>query len=353
MIQSDILIIGGGLTGLYLRYLLRGRPEKIVLIEARGRLGGRILTSAEEGSAPIEMGATWLGPKHSRLNQLLEELGLEIFPQRLGEQAIYEWISTSPHQLVALPKNEEPSYRIKGGTSALIRKLAAFGDPEQLFTSQVVQTIAQSEDGMRVTTDTSTFTAGVVVSTLPPYLLKTRIGISPALPPELEQVMGHTHTWMGESIKAGLAYNQPFWRGPNSSGTVFSNVGPVSELYDHSDIEDTHYALKGFFNPGYFMLSEEERREMTLRQLRKYFGRAADSYTSYQEVVWAKEAHTFAPYQTPLMPHQNNGHQLYQKPYLDGKLFVAGSETASLYPGYMEGAVRSAEFVYGNLKNRI
>mgnify|MGYP001817404245 CR=1 FL=1 len=353
MVKADILIIGGGLTGLTLQYLLRNEKQKVVVLEARERLGGRIHTKKTPSGATIEMGATWLGPKHTRLNTLLTELDLDIFPQVLGRRAIYEWISTSPHQLVELPGNEEPSYRIRGGSSALIRKLGEFCNPERLFTGQVVETIRQSEDGIQITTDRETFTAERVVSTLPPYLLKTRIAITPELPSKLQEVMEHTHTWMGSSIKVGLAYGQAFWREPNSSGTVFSNVGPVSELYDHSDFGNSHFALKGFFNPSYFSLQREERLDMILKQLRKYYGNAVDSYTWYDEAVWADEPHTFVPYQTHLLPHQNNGHLLYQKPYLDGKFFVAGSETANDYPGYMEGAVRSAEAVFQKIMNNV
>lgn len=38
---------------------------------------------------------------------------------------------------------------------------------------------------------------------------------------------------MGESIKVGLTYTTPFWR-EKSSETIFSNVGPIPEIYDHS-----------------------------------------------------------------------------------------------------------------------
>lgn len=44
MKKSDILIIGGGLTGLTLAYLLRTKKVKVKVIEARERLGGRIFT---------------------------------------------------------------------------------------------------------------------------------------------------------------------------------------------------------------------------------------------------------------------------------------------------------------------
>ena len=121
-------------------------------------------------------------------------------------------------------------------------------------------------------------------------------------------------------------------------------------MYDHSGFEEDSFALKGFFNPAYHSLKREERLNMILGQLRKYYGGVVDGYTTYQEAVWAREPFTFAPYRGYIFPHQNNGHEAYRKPCLDGKLFLAGSETADGFPGYMDGAVRSAEFIHGLLR---
>lgn len=350
-IESDIVIIGGGLTGLTLAYLLKDKNLRISLVEARDRLGGRIYTRYKTTSAPIEMGATWLGSKHVRLTALLQALQIETFQQVLGEKAIYEPISNSPHQLVTLPHNPEPSYRLQGGTSVLIQQLATYLPLAARHLNQKVTTISadKTTGTLRVATNQHLFQAPIVVSTLPPHLLHATLSIQPSLPTELTEVMEQTHTWMGESIKIGLRFAKPFWRKANSSGTVFSNVGPIPELYDHSDYEDQNYALKGFLNGTYFSLQPQERLDLILLQLRKYYGPQTEQYLDYEEAVWRQDPFTFAPYQGHVLPHQNNGHQLYQNAYLAGKLFIAGAETAAQYPGYMEGAVRSAEHVYQQL----
>ena len=343
---SDVLIIGAGLTGLTLAYRLRTSGLTVRLLEGRDRIGGRILTLRDAGHAPREMGATWFGKKHTALVDLLTELGLGSFEQRLGERAIYEPISTSPPQLVRLPPNDEPSYRIRGGTGALIEALAGRIDPEQLQLGQRVTAVTAGENGVAVTTEAGLrYAARLVVSTLPPYLLHRTVEITPALPPSAQAVLPQTHTWMGDSIKIALSYPTPFWRAAGMSGTIFSNVGPVPELYDHSDVADEHYALVGFLNPTYFALAPAERRAMVLDQLRKYYGEQVDTYTAYAETVWRDEPLTFAPYTNHVLPHQHNGHLVFREPYLDGRLLIAGSETADQFPGYMDGAVRSAAWV--------
>lgn len=345
MIKSDIIIIGGGLTGLSLAYFLKNHSIRMQILEARDRLGGRIYTNYSDGEAPLEMGATWIGRQHTSLLSLLKELQIDVFEQELGERAIYEAISTSPPQVVTLPPNQDPSFRIQGGTSRLIHALSAEIDQEKVHTAAVVDSIRQEGEHMIVQCGPQHFQARMVISTLPPNLLRTSIDIQPALPAYLVQLLGETHTWMGESIKVGLRFRQPFWRAADSSGTIVSNVGPIPEMYDHSDVEDRTYALKGFLNGAFYSLTSEERLEMVLNQLRKYYGSAIEHHIGYEEAVWRHEVFTFRPYDNHILPHQNNGHTVFQQSYLNGKLWIAGAETAPEFPGYMEGAVRSARRV--------
>lgn len=345
-IHADVVIIGAGLSGLTLSYLLRNSGLKVIVVEARERTGGRILTVKKDGQSSVEMGATWFGAKHLHLISLLKELSLESFVQQLGATAIYEYMSTSPPQLVALPDNDDPSFRIKGGTSTLVNALASHLDNGKLFTGTAVHGIREKAGGLLVEAKGIAFMAKKVVSTLPPHLLLKNVTVAPELPEQLQSLMAATHTWMGESIKFGFTFKTPFWRAQGSSGTVFSNTGPVTEMYDHSDFKDEHFALKGFLNGNYFSLSREERRELILSQLRKYYGNKADTYTGYHERVWAKEPFTFVPYSQHVLPHQHNGHPLYRNTWLQGKLVISGSETAKSFPGYMDGAIESARWVY-------
>lgn len=356
MIQTDILIIGAGLTGLTLHHYLKDHGVRVMIVEARERIGGRIHTvwPDSEREAPVEMGATWLGSAHKSLYELIRELDTELFQQALGEKAIYEPTSMSPHQLVILPENQEPSYRVRGGTSSLIEKLAAGVPSDHLFMQQPVHSISEQDDQLSVECNSLSFKAQFVISTLPPRLLEQQIEIMPALPASVRNTLAATHTWMGESIKFGLTFKYPFWRENDSSGTVFSNVGPITEMYDHSSFEDDRFALMGFLNGSYFSLQPEAREKMVLDQLRKYYGDRVDQFLiRYHEQVWTNETFTYAPYDEHVLPHQNNGHSVYLMPYLNGKLFIAGAETSRVSPGYMDGAVNSAQVVYRALRDQL
>ncbi|MEM6316786.1 MAG: NAD(P)/FAD-dependent oxidoreductase [Bacteroidota bacterium] len=350
---NKITIIGAGLTGLTLAYLLKKVGIKATILEARMRLGGRIHTIYNEGEASVEMGATWLGKKHQHLLSLLEELELTIHEQVLGNSAFYEYLSTSPTQLVQLPPNNDPSFRIKGGSSILIQHLAKTLDTDQVQLGQVVRSINFQEEGCTVQTAKGDFPSDFVISTLPPNLLVSTVHFTPELPNQLVQLAEETHTWMGESIKVALTFEKAFWQAATSSGTIMSNVGPVSEMYDHSDADNNFHALKGFMNGSFYAATLPERKNLIINQLRKYYGEKISGYSKYLECVWREESFTFASYKKAVLPHQNNGAAKYRMPFMNGRFFMAGSETAATFPGYMDGAVQSAYQVVDPLLSQL
>ena len=56
-------------------------------------------------------------------------------------------------------------------------------------------------------------------------------------------------------------------------------------------------------------------------------------------------------YHTNVLPHQHNGHPLFRQPLFDHRFFIAGSETAANFPGYMDGAIQSGQFVAQHIIN--
>lgn len=339
IMTCDLLIIGAGLSGLAAAYYLKDKNTKVILAESRDRLGGRIHTLQPNDDQPIEMGATWIGIRHEYLTKLLSDLEIGVFDQVIGKKAIYEAISTSPHYLATLPDNPEPSLRIQGGSNALIKKLAQQVGHEQILLSEQITSITEKENYLEVTGNKFSYQAKKVISTLPPNLLTNTIQFTPALPEALTDLSKQTHTWMGNSIKIALSFAKPFWRTQNVAGTIISNVGPIPEMYDHSNYEDTQFSLMGFLNGSYHSVSKADRLHMILSQLRKYFGDVVDSYTDYHELVWIHEKATYIAHEREVIPHQNNGHSLFQQSYLNDKFMLSGTETSTQFPGYMEGAV--------------
>ena len=72
----DIIIIGGGISGLYLAHNLYEKYKNILLLEVSSELGGRIKTDTLKGF-PVELGAARFSNHHKYLFKLIEELNLK------------------------------------------------------------------------------------------------------------------------------------------------------------------------------------------------------------------------------------------------------------------------------------
>ena len=338
-----IIIIGAGLSGLLTGYRLKKEGIPFKILEARNRVGGRIHTVFGANNTPVEMGATWFTHQHQDFITLLEELEIEYFEQYMDSTVHYQADATSPTQSVQIPK-QPASYRISGGTSNLINTLLQKLEKGDVLLNQTVKEIRFQENSVQVIAK-ETFEGAKVVLALPPKLWAGRILFEPQLPDNLTQVAQQTHTWMEDSIKIALTYSRPFWQQENVSGTLFSNAGPITELYDHTNHENSKYALCGFINASFKSITSEERRASVMNQMKNVFGKEAEAFVDYEECIWSNEAHTYEASDTFLLPHQNNGNPIFSRSFFDDKLFISSAESASEFPGYMNGAVYSANVV--------
>ena len=79
-LEADVAIVGAGLAGLVAaRRLLAAGIEPIV-IEARDRVGGRLLNEEIGDGKVVEVGGQWIGPTQERVAALAGELGVDTFP---------------------------------------------------------------------------------------------------------------------------------------------------------------------------------------------------------------------------------------------------------------------------------
>jgi len=335
-----VIIIGAGLSGLLTAYRLKKEGIPFKILEARNRVGGRINTVYGANDTPIEMGATWFTNQHKHLIALLEELGIEYFEQYMDRTVFYQPSSTSPAESIQIP-NQPASYRISGGTSNLINNLLQNLDKNDVLLNQSVKDIKIYKNTVQVNAKEA-FEGNTVVLAIPPKLWAKKIIFEPSLPSELMLVAEQTHTWMEDAIKIALTYTQPFWQQDNIPGTLFSNVGPITELYDHCNHERSKYALCGFINSSFKNLTYKERRDGVINQIKNIFGPKAEEFIDYQECIWSKEENTYEASDVFLFPHQNNGNPIFNKPLFDDKILISSSESASEFPGYIDGAVFAA-----------
>ena len=346
-----VIIIGAGLSGLITAYQLQKHSIPFKILESRDRVGGRILTKLSENTTPIEMGATWFGDQHYHLIQLLNDLKLPYFKQHTEGIAFYQPHINSHPQQIQIPE-QSPSYRISGGTSQIITSLLNKIDKESVFFNQTVKTITIHNKSILIEAST-TFEADLIVLSIPPKLWSYNIEFSPKLPNNLQTIAQNTHTWMEESIKVAIVYNSPFWRQRGFSGSLFSNSGPITEFYDHSNADNSKYALCGFINPNLKNNTKIERKQSVLSQLKSIFGDEALHMLEYHEFVWSEDLNTYFPSNQFIFPHQNNGNIIFSDTLFDNRLLFSGTEVSPHYGGYMEGAVFIANETARKIKETV
>jgi len=78
--EVDVIIVGAGYAGLTASRILKKAGKKVMLLEARDRVGGRVFTRHLENGSYVDLGAQWIGPTQDKMYALLKEFGLRSFP---------------------------------------------------------------------------------------------------------------------------------------------------------------------------------------------------------------------------------------------------------------------------------
>ncbi|MFX0545751.1 flavin monoamine oxidase family protein [Roseovarius sp. S1116L3] len=341
--QTDVAIIGGGLSGLALARQLQNDGIDFQLFEARNRLGGRIDALKLPGGA-VELGPSWLWPGQPRMAALLKDLGLRSFAQYSQGLSLAEDAAGRVHKGAGYA-SMAGALRIEGGAARLIDALARTLPQERLHLSAPAQ--ALSEAGQVTLEDGRICRAGTTVLALPPRIA-ARLTTSPALPEPAMRALTAIPTWMAGHAKFVAAYDAPFWRDAALSGDAVSAIGPLAEIHDASGPNGAPAALFGFVG-----VPADQRRDhaqalkdAAIDQLARLFGPAARAPIATALMDWATAPETA----TEADRHPPRMHPAYGLPRAvaglwDGRLLFAGAEMADDMGGLMEGALASANAV--------
>lgn len=370
MQTAQIVIVGGGLSGLYAAYRLQQRGFRdYVLLEAREVLGGRIVSvpAPAPGSMPggaaevanrFDLGPSWFWPGYQRqLDHLVDELGLTRFEQFENGDMMVE---RSPHAAPTRMRgyaSAPPSMRLMGGMAALTNALHRRLDPARIFTGHTVRGLRATEAQVEVeSVDASgranTWRAVHVLLALPPRLVEARIAFSPALPEGLSRRWRATPTWMAPHAKYVAIYDAPFWREQGLSGEARSACGPLGEIHDAS-IPGGSAALFGFFGVPATVrkgVPEAELKALCRAQLVRLFGPQAATPRLDFIQDWALEPNT-----ATAADLDSAGQHVEAPPSMAasgpwcGRLTGIASEWSPQFPGYVAGAVEAASLALQRL----
>lgn len=441
MVKSvDVVVVGAGIAGLVAARDLVSSGSDVVVVEARDRVGGRLLNDELPTGAPIEVGGQWVGPGQDLVHQLIEELGLQTYPTydlgmhiaevgrarseyegripRLSPLVLADiaqvqwrldrialevaarepWLARRAKELdgqtwatwlhrTARTSDGRAFYRLiteavfsaepedlsalgalfylgaGGGLDAMIKvtggaqqdrivggtQRIAIGLAEQLGDRVIldapVTDVDWDESIVRITAGANTIRARRAVIAVPPPLT-ARIRFSPGLPADRDQLVQRMP--MGRVIKVNVAYSEPFWRTAGLSGQANSDHRPLGTVMDNTPHDGSLGVIVGFLEGRRAdlgsRLGADARRAQVIDDLVGYFGPKARNPVAYIERDWAEEEFSRGCYGAFATP----GTLTRFGPALRapiGPLHWAGTETATKWAGYIDGAAESGHRV--------
>jgi monoamine oxidase len=352
----DTAIVGGGLCGVALTRNLFRQGRAVALFEARERLGGRILSVARAGSAGVvDLGPTWFWPDTQPLiRNLVAELGLASIPQHDDGSSLHLNDPDKAPDRIDGRKLHEDARRLPDGMAQLVDQLAAELPPGLLYFNHVLTEVGDRGDHVILTfaagDDIIEVEARQVVLAVPPRLLEQGVRFTPGLDETTQEAIRGTATWMAAQAKVVFPYERAFWREAGQSGNAFvtHEQAVIGEIFDACDGDPGNAALGGFL-----ALSPELRENFSVglpllmsSQMVQVFGAALEpAEQHYQD--WANEPFTCSAQDraSPASEHVAIANPMLRRPQWDGRLHLAGSETAAGGAGYLEGALEAARRV--------
>ncbi|MEM7442131.1 MAG: FAD-dependent oxidoreductase [Pseudomonadota bacterium] len=358
--QVDVLIVGGGLAGLSLAQRLEQKGIDYLLLEARDRLGGRILTKSvgvNGNTGSFDLGPAWFWPGQPRIAALVRNFELEVFDQYSAGELTFEDEAGRVVRGQGFA-SMEGSLRLAGGMGALIERLRDCLPSDRIRLDRPVTRLspegreivatAEAKDGAK-----ETINASQVVLAIPPRVAADTIDFLPEMPSKALKAMRQVPTWMAGHAKIVAVYERPFWREAGLSGDAMSHRGPMVEIHDASPPSGGPYALFGFVGtpPGSRRDNADRLIDLARVQLGRLFGEQTARPSEIMLQDWAFEPATSTALDlTPLQFHPTYGTPRPLANIWEGRLILASTETAAQFGGYLEGALEASDNAFERIK---
>lgn len=439
----DAVVVGGGLSGLVAARQIRDQGHSVLVLEARNRVGGRVLNHRVTHGEVVESGGAFIGPTQNHIAALAEELGVPTFAEYVAGKSVYlsgskrstyngtvptdlsilldaallqerfdlmaasidvnapwnhpqaarwdamtlhDWLmrNTLNHKVIDLLLSwTQPAFGADTGELSLLYVLwyiACSGDEKHKGTwernsntkggaqesrfvggSQLiplrlakrlgsrvaleapVRRIVQQHGHVEVHSDRGVVRAKRVIVSAPPPLVR-QIVFQPGLPARRRELLDRMP--MGKLMKADAVYEKPFWRAAGLNGFGISDHGATRAVFDNSPADGSIGVLLAFIGGStwrtYGPESRSRRKAAVLAGFAEMFGEQALHPIEYVEHNWPYNTWTRGGPVAIMHPGTMTSYgSSIRTPH--GRVHWAGTETATYWTGYMDGAVRSGQ----------
>ncbi|MGT2509060.1 flavin monoamine oxidase family protein [Cupriavidus basilensis] len=336
-----------------------GRVE----IDLKGTFGTDEAVSGKlsQLSRDVPSGAPWKSPKVSELDKLSvgdwlakqnikpeDQAGWNAsialsggaMPAKMGLLHFLSMINSADRDYSQLDsiKHSAQETRFIGGSQILSIKMAKqLGDKVRLSTP--VRAISGwDRDVVTLQTDHGEVRARKVIMAIHPALCQ-QVQFNPPLP---EKRAALQRAWPAHSParKTAMVYRRPFWRDKGLNGHIFGVGGPVIWAFDNSPPGGEIGVINAFVVNAQLPSARDAAKSILTELYARAWGREALSPLAYHDQDWSRDDPWTITCVSAIPPGFWSAHGEALRPPC-GNLIWSGTETAEIWAGYMDGAVRS------------
>ncbi|THG01770.1 hypothetical protein TEA_019703 [Camellia sinensis var. sinensis] len=370
----SVIVIGGGISGISAAHILHNASFKVILLESRDRIGGRIHTDYSFG-CPVDMGASWLHGvcNENPLAPLIRGLGLTLYRTSGDNSVLYDHDLESyalfdmdgrqvPQQMVievgeAFKRILKEENVLSGGHGLMVQGylpvIKALAKDIDIRLNHRVIKISNGRSKVMVTVeDGRQFIADAAIITVPLGVLKRNlIDFEPKLPDW--KVSAISDLGVGNENKIALHFNNVFWPNLELLGVVAPtsySCGYFLNLHKATGHPVLVYMAAGRFAYDLEKLSDESVLNFVMLQLRKMFPHASEP-VQYLVSRWGTDPNSFGCYSYDVVGKPEDVYDRLRAPL--GNLFFAGEAVSMEHQGSVHGAYSAGVMAAGNCRRHL
>jgi monoamine oxidase len=336
-----------------------GRAE----VDLKGTFGTDEAIGAKLGtlSRDVPSGAPWRSPRAGDLDKLsvgdwLAKQNIEaadqvgwnagiilsggVAPAKMGFLHFLSMINSANCDYSQLDgiKHSAQETRFVGGSQILSNKMAQGLGVKVLLSSPVRRITGWDREVITLHTDHAEFRARKIIMAIHPALCH-QVQFDPPLP-EKRAALQRAWPAYSPARKTAMVYRRPFWRDKGLNGHIFQYNGPILWAYDNSPPGGEIGIVNAFLSIGQMPSDLHAAKRMQMELYARAWGDEALSPVAYHDRDWGQADPWTITCISAIPPGFWTAHGEALRPPC-GNLIWSGTETADIWAGYMDGAVRS------------